>query len=632
MKRIVTAAVVVCCIFALSTARPAEAEDTVHEDTVQLKEVVVTATKTEQEPQDVTQDVTVISGEQIERSSAQSAAEAIDRASGIKITESGGKGSVTEINIRGANSEQVLILLDGRRLNSAAAGGYDMSNLPVPLEDIERIEIVRGASSALYGADAVGGVVNIITKKPSGPSTTVKAEAGTHGWQDYTIGNSNRIDKIYYSLSGGIQKYDGFRVNSDLDQWKGSAKIGYEQSVDTNLEVTFDALGKEIGVPGSTAFGGIFLSPQAREWDRTHSESLTYRTKFTKELDLRLNVYQNEDDIRFIDPNPNFPQHSENTSTLTGAEVQTNWVANSWNLVTVGAEARQNHLNGINVIDSSMSPGVHTDSVLAAYLQDEASVGDSLIVVLGAREDSNSVFGSELSPKVSVRYVIAGTGTIIRASAGKAFRAPTLNELFWTFDGFEQGNPNLQAETSKEYEAGVEQPFAKRNAAKFTYFSRHVSDLIQWEPDPVTFIYSPVNIGSARISGGEAELKVVPWEKITWALNYTYMDAVDQLTGGPIPGIPATQVKSYLDLVLPSKTKVYVEARYTRNHFVPDLPNPTHEYTVADAKVSQPVDLGQKVKAEIYAGVKNMTNRQYEVIAGYPMPGREWYGGVSAVF
>ncbi len=623
MKRIVLSVVVVSCGLAAFAALPAKAEDT-----VQLKEVVVTATKTEKEPQDVTQDVTVITSDQIQRSAAQTAAEVIDRASGIKITETGGPGSVTEINIRGANAEQVLILLDGRRLNSPSAGGYDMSNLPVPLEDIERIEIVRGASSALYGADAVGGVVNIITKKPAGLETTVKAEAGTHGWQDYTVGNSNKIDKFYYSISGGIQKYDGFRINSDLDQWKAAAKVGYDHSADTNLELAFDALGKEIGVPGSKDFP----TPLAREWDRNHGVSVAYKTKFTKELDLKLTAFQNQDDIRFIGPNDFFPQHSETTSTLTGAEAQMNWLISSWNMLTLGGETRQNHLNGLDFVVPSRSPGVHTDSVLAGYLQDEISVGESLVVVLGVREDNNSVFGSELSPKVSARYIVSGTGTIIRASAGKAFRAPTLNELFWQYDGFAQGNPNLQAEISREYEAGVEQPFGKGNSIRFTYFGRHVSDLIQWVPDPVTFIYSPINIGQARIAGGESELKLVPMEQVTWAVNYTYMNATDQSTGYYIPGIPAVQAKSYLDIVLPSKTKVYVEGRYIRNYMVPLIPNPTREYTVADAKVSQPVVLSQKVKTEVYAGVKNMFNRQYEVNAGYPMPGREWYGGVSAVF
>ncbi|HUJ18167.1 MAG TPA: TonB-dependent receptor [Nitrospirota bacterium] len=627
MKGIVTAVIVSCCAAAFAVV-PAKADDT-----VQLKEVVVTATKTEKEPQDVTQSVTVITSDEIQRSGAQTAAEAIDHASGIKLTETGGKGSVTEINIRGANSEQVVVLLDGRRLNSASAGGFDMSSLPVPLEDIERIEIVRGAASSLYGADALGGVVNIITKKPRGPSTTVKAEAGTHGWQDLTVGNSNKIDKFYYSLSGGTQKYDGFRVNSDLDQWKAAIKLGYDHSADTNVELSIDSLGKEIGVPGSTADGGIFLSPLAREWDRTQGSSLTYKTKFTRELDLRLNVYQNQDDIRFIDPNPFFRQHTENTSTSTGAEVQTNWVANSWNLLTLGAEARQNHLDGINTEQPDASPGVHTDSIMAAYIQDEISAGESLIVVVGAREDTNSVYGSNLSPKVSARYIISPTGTIIRASAGEAFRGPTLNELFWQFDGFEQGNPALQPETSKEYEAGIEQPFGKRYSVKFTYFRRLVDNLINWQVDPSTFIYSPVNISRARIEGSESEVKIAPFESFTWALNYTYTKAVtDQLTSSYIAGIPAAQAKSYVNVTLPGKTNLFIDGRYVRNYTYPGIPNPTQEYTVADAKLSQPVELGQKVKAEIYAGVKNMFNREYQVNAGYPMPGREWFGGVSLVF
>ncbi len=620
MKRSAIATYCIFCI-TLAAAQAGQAEET----NVKLKEVVVTATKTEKEPQDVAQSVTVITSDEIQKSAAQTAAEVIKRASGIRIMEYGSKGAISGANIRGANSEQVLILLDGRRLNSASAGGFDLSDLSIPLEEIERIEIVRGPSSALYGADAVGGVVNIITKKPVGPLTTVNAETGSHGWQDITLGNSNKIDKFHYSLSGGKQKYDGFRVNSELDQWKAAGKVGYDISADSNLELSVDSLGKELGVPGSTANGGIFLSPLARQWDRDLGSTLTYKTKFTKELDLRITAYQNRDDIRFIDPNPAFPQNSDHRSTTTGAEAQTNWLPVSWNLLTLGAETRQDHIN-------SNTAGVHTASLTAAYLQDEISIGDSLIVVVGGRDDSHSVYGSRISPKASARYILSGPGTIFRVSAGEAFRAPTLNELFWPFDGFEHGNLNLKPETSKEYEAGVEQPFGKKNSVRFTYFERKVNNLIQWEMDPATFIFSPVNIGKARIAGSESELKLVPFEQVTWAVNYTYMNATDQLTGLYIVGIPAAQVKSYVELTLPTTTTLYVEGRYVRNYVVPGQPNPTRVYTVADAKVSQPVQMGGRVRTDVYLGIKNMFNREYQVIAGYPMPPKEVFGGVSLQF
>lgn len=590
------------------------------EESVQLKEVVVTATRTEKEPQELTQSVTVITADDIQKSGATTAAEVIARTAGADVKDYGSKGSLSSINLRGANAEQVLVLLDGRRLNSASAGGFDMADLAVPLEQIDRIEIVRGPSSALYGADAVGGVVNIITKEPSGAATTAIGQVGSHGFGSLTLSNSNKFDKFYYTLSAGKEKYDGFRVNSDLDQWTAGAKLGYGLSPDSNLEFTTDYLSKEIGVPGSLDFP----SPLARQWDRNIGSSLTYRTKFSKELDLRLNAYQNRETITFSNPDPVFPINSKHTSTSTGTEAQTNWLANSWNQLTVGLVARQDHVD-------STDAGEHTASLWAAYLQDEISLGESLIVVIGARNDSHSVYGDKLSPKVSARYLFTGTGTIIRASAGQAFRAPTLNELFWTFDGFEQGNPNLKPETATEYEAGIEQPFGKGNLVKFTYFERKIDNLIQWLPDS-NFIYSPINIGKAKITGSETEVKLVPWEPLTWAVNYTYMKAVDETTGLYVYNIPAEQLKSYVNLTLPTKTNIYLEGRYVRNYSQPVLPNPTQHYTVVDAKILQPVKLGDKMKCDVFFGVKNMFNRQYQVLAGYPAAPEELYGGVSVQF
>jgi outer membrane cobalamin receptor len=615
MKRSVISVILMCAAM-VSMAPEVKAEDA----TVQLKEVVVTATKTEKELKDVTQSVTVITADDIQKSGATTAAEVIKRTAGTDIKDYGSEGSLSSINIRGANAEQVLVLLDGKRLNSASAGGFDMADLAVPLEQIERIEIVRGPSSALYGADAVGGVVNIITKKPSGALTTVTGEAGSHGFESFTLSNSNKHNKLYYTLSAGKEKYDGFRLNSDLDKWTAGAKMGYDLSPDSNLEFTTDYLAKEIGVPGLLDFP----SPLARQRDRTIGSSLTYKTKFFKELDLRLSVYQNRERITYLNPDPVFPVASKHTSTSTGAEAQTNWLANSWNQLTFGIDARQDHVASTDV-------GEHTASLLAAYLQDEISLGESLIVVIGGRNDKHSVYGDKFSPKASARYLFTNTGTIIRASAGEAFRAPTLNELFWAPDGFEVGNPNLKPETSKEYEAGIEQPFGKRNSVTFTYFERKIDDLIQWLPNSL-FIYSPINIGKARITGSETEVKLVPFEQLTWAVNYTYTKAVDEATGIYVYNIPAEQVKSYVNLTLPTKTNIYIEGRYVRNYSQPVLPNPTRHYTVADAKILQPVKLGEKLECDVFFGIKNMFNRQYQVLAGYPAAPEEVYGGVSVRF
>ncbi len=589
------------------------------DETIQIKEVVVTATRTEKEQKDVTQSVTVITAEDIKKSGATTAAEVIERTSGVEINDYGTRGSLNNISIRGASYQQVLVLLDGRRMNSASAGGFDMSDLPVLISDIERIEIVRGPSSALYGADAVGGVVNIITKKATAAETTVTAEGGTHGYQSAAVANANKLDKFSYAVSGGIEDSKGYRDNDRLNKKLVGAKFGYELSQDSSLELSTDYLEKKIGVPGSEQFP----SPLAKEWDRNSGESLTFRTKFSKELDLRLNAYENRDKILYKDPNPDFPQDSKLVSTTTGAEAQTNWLVNSWNQLTFGVEAKEDHL-------ASNSAGDHTASLWAAYLQDEISIGEPLIVVIGGRNDSHSVYGDKFSPRASARYLITGSGTIIRASAGEAFRAPTLNDLFWSFDGFEQGNPNLRPETSKEYEGGIEQPFGKGSSVRFTAFERKVKDLIQWLPD-TNFIYSPVNIGKARITGYEAEVKLVPVDQLTWAVNYTYMDPVDETTGEKIYYvIPQSQIKSYVNVYLFSIMNLYIEGRIIKNYVKPG--EASWQYEVLDAKVTMPVSLGQHVKADVFIGEKNIFNRKYSTVKGYPMPPAEVSGGVALRF
>jgi outer membrane cobalamin receptor len=324
----------------------------------------------------------------------------------VELNDYGTRGSLNNISIRGASFQQVLVLLDGRRMNSSSAGGFDMSNLPVLIDEIDRIEIVRGASSALYGTDAVGGVVNIITKTTTTAETSVTGEAGSHGYRSVAVANANKMGKFSYALSAGKEKSDGFRTNSDLDKTIAGAKFGYELSQDSSLEMSADYLEKQIGVPGSEQFP----SPLAQEWDRNTGASLTYRTKFSKELDLRLNAYENRDKIIYKNPDPIFPQDSKHIGKTTGAEAQTNWLVNSWNQLSLGVEAKEDHL-------TSTDAGAHTASLWAAYLQDEISIGEPLIVVIGGRNDSHSVYGDKFSPRVSARYLIAGSGTIIRASA-----------------------------------------------------------------------------------------------------------------------------------------------------------------------------------------------------------------------
>jgi len=605
----------ICCALLQSNATIAD------ESSVKLKEVVVTATKTDKDPQDVTQSVTVITADEIRKSGATTAAQVIERTAGVEINDYGPAGQLMSIGIRGSTYQQVLVLLDGRRLNSAAAGGFDMSDLAVPLDNIERIEIVRGPSSALYGADAVGGVVNIITKKPAALQSTITSAGGSHGYWTLGADNSSKIGNFYYSLSANKERSGGYRINSDLDKTTALGKLGYDFSKESSLEASFNYVEKAIGVPGSL----LFPSPLAREWDRNEGEALTYKAKLSKEFDVRMTIYDNRDKILYKDPT--YATDSRNISTTNGTELQANWLMTSWNLLTVGVDPRADHLE-------SSGAGEHSDWLWAVYVQDEISIGEPFILVLGGRYDKNSVYGDKFSPRASARYLITQTGTTFRTSIGEAFRAPTLNDLFWAFDGLEHGNPNLKPETSLEYEGSIEQSLGKGRLIKFTVFERNVKDMIVWQPDS-NFIYSPVNFGTARISGYEAEAKFTFFDALTWGVNYTYMNPKDGDTGDYVPGIPAEQIKSYINITIPTvKTNIYLEGRYVRNYWVQALgiANPSANYGVVDVKILQPLVLSQYLRTDLFVGAKNLTNRSYQVIGGYPMPPTEVYAGLTIRF
>ncbi|OGW16660.1 MAG: hypothetical protein A2072_06880, partial [Nitrospirae bacterium GWC1_57_7] len=405
---------------------------------VKLSPVVVTATKTERDPKDVTQSVTVITGEEIKKSGATTIGDAVNKTVGVSIREYGTPGSTSNPGIRGSFYSQVLVLLNGIRLNSPRDGGFNLTDVPVSLDEIERIEILRGPSSALYGADAMGGVVNIITKKPDRDEARIGISAGPHGYGADSAGFSGKTGDLHYSVTRERELSDGYRINSDMDRQTLGARIGYDFSTDSGVVMTSNYISKEIGLPGSTDF----LTPESRQWTRDLITGLGYHARFSPGLDAKLNASYNANTLEFRRDLATAPSRHESKTGLVDA--QFNWLAASWNVITLGAEARADRVK-------SVDSGDHETRLGAGYLQDEISIDEQLILVLGGRFDDHSVYGTKFSPRGSLRYLIAKTGTVLRVSAGKAFRAPTFNDLYWSDPWGNIGNPDLLPEISKEY-------------------------------------------------------------------------------------------------------------------------------------------------------------------------------------
>ena len=298
---------------------------------------------------------------------------------------------------------------------------------------------------------------------------------------------------------------------------------------------------------------------------------------------------------------------------------------NTWNVITIGAEGRDSQLKDADF-------GTHSATVSAEYIQDEISIGDSFILVLGEREDHHSAFGSKSSPKASARYLFNNSGTILRASYGESFRTPTFNDLFFMDSYGDTGNPNLRPESAREYEGGIEQSLGQGNSAKLTFFERKVRDLIIWRQD--IFPTFPDNIGRARISGYEAETKFTISDAAILSLNYTRMFPVDETTGERLfsadTHIPDMELGGSLKLAFNEKTSLAFDGRWVKNYVRPD--EDQWEYYVVNGKISRTVQYGKALSMNYFIGMKNMFNRTYETVKGYPMPPAELYAGLSAQF
>jgi outer membrane cobalamin receptor len=582
---------------------------------VQLKDVVVTATKTEKDPKDVTVPVTVITAEEIKKSGALTAGEAVRTVAGLMLKDNGPRGANNTVNIRGSNYAQVLVLLDGKRLNSAQNGGFDLSMLPLAIEDIDRIEVLRGASSALYGADAVGGVVNIITKRPSTTEMRLSAAAGSYGYDHLQAGSSGKEGSTSYAVTGTRETSDGYRVNSDMEQWTVNGNVGYEFSPGASVEFTTNYFTRKQGVPGSLSW----LSPKARQDDRNLFSSATYRQKVGNAFDFSVTAARSDEHQYYRDPDA-FADSVHNTLSKRG-DVQMSWLAGQWSLLTLGYEQRKDDLDSTDSGDRLMENK-------AWFLQDEIGLGESLIVVFGDRYDKHSMFGNRHSPRASARYFLFGKETIVRVSYGESYRTPTFNDLYWPF----LGNPDLQPERAVEYNAGIEQQLGGAGAVKFTWFERKAKNLIDWhENPPGSGIWMVDNIARARITGVEAEARLSLSQIVRLSINYTYTRPIDEVTGEKIYyTIPKEQLNGRCIVDLDANVYLTVEGRMVENYVMPG--DPEWHYVVADARVAERFGKKNGTQGEIYFAITNAFDRKYEAVRAYPMPPKEIRGGVTLSF
>lgn len=484
-------------------------------DRQDMPQVIVTATRTAQTADQSLASVTVIDRDEIERSQARTTVELLRAKAGIHVSTSGGIGKTDSVFIRGTNSDHVLVLIDGVRAASATLGTFNWGNLRP--DQIERIEIVRGPRASLYGSDAVGGVIQIFTRRNDAPTARIGYGGDDTREIEAGIGGGERWR---YSLQVGALETDGIRTLDQASEDHGydnvHTALGLDGELLSGLDLSFNLTHAEGTNELDPGTGNIDYKNSAASLKLEHAATAVWSQAFTLGYAL---------------------DETDSASPTTPAVIQTERLSLGWqNDLTI--------LNGLFTagidywVDEASKDrnGIIDENIYnsAGFVQHQFSALNS-DWTLGLRYDHHSEFGNETTGNIAWGHDLA-SGTRLIASYGTAFKAPTVNGLFWprsvnSFFGttfITQGNPNLQPEESNTAEIGLRHSFGPARA-EVNLFHTDLENLIEWsttQTGPSTFTSSPANVRDATIRGLEL-ITSLDWAGWSLGANYTYLDATN---------------------------------------------------------------------------------------------------------
>lgn len=568
------------------------------------EEIIITAAAERAERTELPVSASVIDSEEIRRRQATEVFEVLRTVPGLDVVRSGSPGKVVSLFSRGAESNQSLVLWNGLPLNDPFFGGFDWAFMPT--DGVGRVEVVRGPFSSLYGSDAMGGVVQVLSDRKQGGGARVEGGSDAYGRLGVAWGDdfgSARVD-----VAGHARQGDGAADNDFYDSEHLMGRVEWKVGADGTLGVVARQVQAEIGIPVASGVA----TPRRRQ----DSESFQLAVPFAIDLGrwaVEATLSRSDSELVFSDPESFFSLSATDTERLRLRAVATYrpgsdfWVAGGTEWQEDEVSNRSNF--GVNLTGSS-----RRDTALFAQLH--KALGP-VRLELGVRHDDDEFFGSQVSPRGGF-VVDLGETVQLFASYGEGFRAPSLGELFFPFFG----NPDLEAEESRSIEAGLRFN-GKRWWAGMAYFDNDFENLI--DTDPLTF--TAVNIGRAETSGWEVELGYRRG-LVEATANVTLLDAVDLETGLQLLR-RAEEKASILVAVRPQDVVVQLIGRYVGERF--DLDPVTfgramnEDYVVADLAVTW--DASEYLSP--FGRIGNLGDERYEEVVGFPAPGRTWALGLE---
>ncbi len=573
-------------------------------------EVVVSAGRIPITIKDLPRSYSIITHEDIENSPADNVQDLLASVPGVDVKKRGPEAVQADVSIRGGSYEQTLILLDGMKLSDAQTGHHNM-NLPVNMEDIEKIEVLNGQASTIYGANALAGVINIITKKGSSQHYNFSTEGGQNGYYRAGLGLQIPVDDFSNTLSISKTKSDGYRHNTDFDNLTVSAKSGYEYS-SGNASVMFGYTDKKFGA------NSFYSSLYPDQWEHTKtfllSGSASYNVKNFRFIP-KFSWRQNTDHfmLNYADP---FHAVNDHLTNSYNGEFQTIMTSNIGSVSLTGQY-------GFDKVNSS-NLGNHDRNNIGIAAEFISLPFYKIKAVINGLTYKYTDQSWQFLPSVSLSYAVSENSNVY-VSYGKAYRVPTFTDLYYQTKT-QHGNSLLRPEHAETWELGgnLHQSIFIFNASAFV---REGTDLIDWiKYTPLDVAWNAANLTNITTLGGETGVTVstsefMP-EYITkkFSIHYAYLDSklssgsfiskyvldhlrhqlITEISQSFIPGFSANWLFRY-------------EARVNQK-----------AYFITDIKLAYKLQ-----NFTINASAENLFNIPYQDMSGLPLPGRWIKTGVA---
>ncbi len=609
---------------------PASAEDN-------AETVVVTATRIPTPVVEVASSISVVTADDIMQRQLQTLPDLLKTVPGVNVVQTGGAGGQTSVFMRGTNSNHTKVLMDGIDVSdpSSPAGTYDFGQFLT--QDVQKVEVLRGPQSGLYGSDAIGGVVNIITKSGSGPATVhASLEGGSFDTFNQNLGLSGSLDQFHYAAE--VQHYHSGatpvtpldllapgeqRIDDYYDNLTGSTKLGFDVTEHFDLGLVARYTDSHLRLTGENYANFPDDVPDSAQSENDTRQFYTRATahlvSFGGAFEQTLGVGYS--DVKSYETSPENPE-----SDFFGERMKIDWqgsirVAAGQQLV-LGAEHEREEMT---------VPLSASTTINSGYAELQSNFADAFYNSVSVRYDDNDRFGSKFTYRLAPAYVIEASGTKFKASVGTGFKAPTLSQMFQSFPEFGfVANPDLKPESSTGYDVGFEQALANGVARLgATYFHNDIKNLIT---DNVEFT-SLINVGRAVTEGVESFASYQPNKALSFRLDYTYTQATDEIANEELLRRPK-HIGS-LDAAWHASERLSLNATVfssgswidgNRDFSVQRLTAPG--YTTVNVAGSYDVT----THVAFYARINNLLDRHYENPVGFLGPSLGAFAGIRASF